>query len=130
MTLSNEIVNFAANTDFYVGFQEYYFNVNGAKNPENAGKLQNAWFAEMEAKSGCSREGLSPEAWASNPMVQWASFAIADATLNAILPEILTNAFGAFVDLRTVSLGDVVKFKVQPSQLFTVSKGNLYRPAC
>ena len=59
-----------------------------------------------------------------------ASFAIADATLNAILPEILTNAFGAFVDLRTVGLGDVVKFKVMPSQLFTVSKGNLYRPAC
>ena len=52
-----------------------------------------------------------------------ASFAIADATLNAILPEILTNAFGAFVDIRTVGLGDVVKFKVMPSQLFTVSKG-------
>ena len=71
MTLSNEIVNFAANTDYYVAFQEYYFNVNGAKNPENAAKLQDAFFAEMEAKSGCSREGLTVGAWASNPMVKW-----------------------------------------------------------
>lgn len=130
MTLSNDIVAFAANPDFYVAFQEYYFNTNGAKNAENAKKLGEAYFAELEAKSGCTREGLSAQAFASNPSVQWASFAIADAVLNAILPTILTNAFDAFVDLRFVEAGDAVKFKILPSQMFTVSKGNLYRPAC
>ena len=52
-----------------------------------------------------------------------ASFAVVDATVNAILPQVLTPAFGLFTDFRFVSLGDVVKFKIMPNQFFTVSKG-------
>ena len=52
-----------------------------------------------------------------------ASFAVVDATVTAILPQVLTPAFGLFTDLRFVSLGDVVKFKIMPNQFFTVSKG-------
>ena len=52
-----------------------------------------------------------------------ASFAVVDATVNAILPQVLTPAFGLFTDFRFVSLGDVVKFKIKPNQFFTVSKG-------
>ena len=121
MNLSNDIVAFAANPDFYVAFQEYYFDVNGAKNPENCKKLDDAFFSEIEAKSGCAREGLSVQAWTANPAVRWASFAITDSMLTAILPRVLTNAFDTFVDMRYVGLGDVVKFKVMPSQMFTVS---------
>lgn len=53
-----------------------------------------------------------------------ASFAVVDATVNAILPQVLTPAFGLFTDFRFVSLGDVVKFKIMPNQFFTVSKGS------
>ena len=52
-----------------------------------------------------------------------ASFAVVDATVNAILPQVLTPAFGLFTDFRFVSLGDIVKFKIMPNQFFTVSKG-------
>ena len=52
-----------------------------------------------------------------------ASFAVVDAVVNAILPQVLSNTFGVFADFRFVSLGDVVKFKIQPNQFFTVSKG-------
>ena len=52
-----------------------------------------------------------------------ASFAVVDATVNAILPQVLTPAFGLFTDFRFVSLGDVMKFKIMPNQFFTVSKG-------
>ena len=123
MTLSNDIVAFAANPDFYVAFQEYYFNTNGAKNAENSQKLNEAFFAEIEAKSGCARNGLSTQVWAANPQVKWSMFAITDAILNAILPTILTDTFGTFVDMRFVELGDAIKFKVMPSQMFTVSRG-------
>lgn len=58
-----------------------------------------------------------------------ALMSVVDATVNAILPNILTDTIGLIADLRFVSLGDIVKFKIMPNQFFTVSKGN-YRPAC
>ena len=54
-----------------------------------------------------------------------ASFAVVDATVNAILPQVLTPAFGLFTDFRFVSLGDVVKFTIMPNQFFTVSRGSV-----
>jgi len=132
MSMPNEVVQFAqtngGNTDFYVAFQDYYFN-RDKMDSEKHDKLQNAFFAEIIAKSGVSRDGLTTEAWVSHPSTQWAAFAVVDATVNAILPQVLTPAFGLFTDFRFVSLGDVVKFKIMPNQFFTVSKGN-YRPAC
>lgn len=123
MNLSKEIVAFAnGNTDFYVAFQDYYFN-RDKMTSENHDKIHNAFFNEIVAKSGVAREGLSTEAWISHPSVQWAAFAVVDATINAILPQIFSNTFGVFADFRFVSLGDVVKFRIQPNQFFTVSKG-------
>ena len=58
-----------------------------------------------------------------------AFMSVVDATINAILPNILTDTIGLIADLRFASLGDIVKFKIMPNQFFTVSKGN-YRPAC
>lgn len=128
MSMPNEVVQFAqtngGNTDFYVAFQDYYFN-RDKMDSEKHDKLQNAFFAEIVAKSGVSRDGLTTEAWVSHPSVQWAAFAVVDATVNAILPQVLTPAFGLFADFRFVSLGDVVKFKIKPNQFFTVSKGSV-----
>lgn len=56
-------------------------------------------------------------------MNTFASFAVIDATINAILPQILTDTIGLVADLRYVGIGDIVKFKVMPNQFFTVSKG-------
>ena len=53
----------------------------------------------------------------------FASLAIVDATINAILPKIFTDTFGVVADLRTVGAGDVVKFRVRPNSFFTVSLG-------
>ena len=54
----------------------------------------------------------------------FAAFAIVDATIDAILPSVLSPAFGVFMDLRYVGVGDIAKFKVMPNSLYTVSKGN------
>ena len=70
MNLSKEIVAFAnGNTDFYVAFQDYYFN-REKMTSENHDKIHNAFFNEIVAKSGVAREGLSTEAWVSHPSVQ------------------------------------------------------------
>ena len=54
----------------------------------------------------------------------FAALSIVDATIDAILPSVLTPAFGVFMDLRYVGVGDIAKFKIMPNSLYTVSKGN------
>lgn len=121
--LNQEIVTFAAgNTDCYVAFQDYFCN-KAVQTSENHEKLNKAFFAEVNAKSGVNVEGLSTEALLSHPSYRWSFMSVVDATVNAILPNILTDTIGLIADLRFVSLGDIVKFKIMPNQFFTVSKG-------
>lgn len=121
--LNQEIVTFAAgNTDCYVAFQDYFCN-KAVQTSENHEKLNKAFFAEVNAKSGVNAEGLSTEALLSHPSYRWSFMSVVDATVNAILPNILTDTIGLIADLRFVSLGDIVKFKIMPNQFFTVSKG-------
>lgn len=121
--LNQEIVTFAAgNTDCYVAFQDYFCN-KAVQTSENHEKLNKAFFAEVNAKSGVNAEGLSTEALLSHPSYRWSFFSVTEAVINAILPNILTDTIGLIADLRFVSLGDIVKFKIMPNQFFTVSKG-------
>lgn len=121
--LSNEIIAFAnGHTDLYEAAERYYRFAN-ERTGENADKLQNAFFAEIERKSGIAREGLDSMAWANHPSVKWASFAVIDALINTIVPIVVLPQFGTFADFRTVGYGDIVKFKVMPRGLYTVSRG-------
>ena len=118
--LNKEVIKFAAgDTTFYEAAVDNYFN----PAPEKNALLNKAFFAEVERKSGVSREGLATEAWANHPSVRWASLAIVDASVSAILPSVLTPAFGLFMDMRFVEPGDIFKFRVNPNSLYTVSKG-------
>lgn len=66
--LISEVVQFAAgNTDFYEAAYDNYHN----PSPEKETLLNKAFFAEVERKSGVSREGLTLEAWMSHPSVTW-----------------------------------------------------------
>lgn len=121
--LSNEIIAFAeGHTDLYEAAERYYRFAN-ERTGENADKLTNAYFAEIVRKSGVARDGLEPMAWANHPSVKWASFAVIDALINTIIPVVIIPQFGTFADFRPVSYGDVVKFKVAPRGLYTVSRG-------
>lgn len=69
--LSKDIINFAdGHTDFYVAAERYY-RFENERTSENADKLTNAFFTEIERKSGVSREGLEVMAWAMHPSVRW-----------------------------------------------------------
>lgn len=123
MKLSNDIVAFAAgNTDFYEAMSRY-FQFENERTAENTHKLNDAWFAEVERKSGVSREGIEHTAWMAHPAVKWASMAIVDATINAIIPVTILPQFGMFADFRTAGYGDIMKVKIQPKQFYTVSLG-------
>lgn len=123
MMIPNEVVTFAAgNTDFYEAAARY-FKFENERTAENNSKLNNAWFAEIERKSGVSREGLDVSAWVSHPAVKWAAFAVVDAVINAILPVTIIPQMSMFADFRPVGVGDVLKIRVQPKQFYTVSLG-------
>lgn len=125
MSLSKELVAFAANggnVDFYVAFQDYYFN-RDKMTSEQRDKLDKAFMSEVENMSHYSREGIPENLWMNNMQVRYTAFSVVEGVINAILPRVLTDAFGLFTDLRFVGVGDIVKFRVMPRQLFTLSVG-------
>lgn len=120
MIMNKDLVAFAGdNTDFYEAAISYFCDKK--QTAENKALMQDAWFAEIERKSGVSRDGNAVDAWIAHPSVQWASFAIIDATINAIIPEVILPQFSIFADFRTAGYGDVVKFKVMPRSFYTIS---------
>lgn len=122
MLTNKELIMFAGeNTDFYEAAMSYFCDKK--QSVENKGLMQDAWFAEVERKSGVARGEGDISAWISHPSVKWASFAIIDATINAIIPEVILPQFSVFADFRTAGFGDVVKFKILPRSFYTVSLG-------
>lgn len=122
MIMNKELVQFAAgNTDFYEAAMSYFCDKK--QTSENKALMNDAWFAELERKSGVTRAGNENGAFENNPMVKWAAFAIIDATINAIIPEVILPQFGMFADFRTAGYGDIVKFKIMPRSFYTVSLG-------
>lgn len=119
--LTNELIKFAdGKTDFYEAAMSYFCDKQQSQ--ENKNLLDMAYFAEVERKSGVSCEGLDPMAWANNPSVRWASFAIIDQVINAIIPVTILPQFGIFADMKTQGYGDITKFTVNPNQFYVLSK--------
>lgn len=123
MSLSNEIITFAKGDTTLYEAAERYYRFENERTAENAEKLTKAFFSEIERQSGVVREGLDVGAWTNHPSVKWASMAVIDATINAIIPVVILPQFGTFCDFRTAGIGDIVKFRVAPRGLFTVSRG-------
>lgn len=136
MALSADIVAFAGtNTKFYEQFCDYHFHASDVMNGQKIGQYDNnvslsekrekvteAFFAEIERLSNCPRTE-NKDAWVANPMTRWATFAVINAVVNAVLPAYVNASLAPFVDFQTVGYGDIMKVKVQPRTLFTVSLG-------
>lgn len=127
--LTKELKLFAeGNLDFYVAFEEYYACKNDSTRipsvpmAEMAEKIKSGFLAEVERKSGFTRAD-NKDAWMANPSVQWASMAILNQIINSLMPKYITNSLAPFVDMRFVERGTVVKFKVRPRALYTISRG-------
>ena len=62
------------------------------------------------------------EVWATNPTLSWATFAVVNTLIDAILPEVLVKEIGAFTDIKVIGWGDSATFDIEPRDLFVVSK--------
>ena len=120
MLMNKDLIAFAGeNTDFYEAAMSYFCDEK--QTAETKALMQDAWFAEVERKSGVSRKDNAVDAWIAHPSTQWAAFAIIDATINAIIPQVILPQFSIFADFRTAGIGDIVKFKIMPRSFYTVS---------
>lgn len=137
MNFSNDLITFAhGDTKFYEQFCDYHFHKSDVENGRKLGAydanvsvnekqkvVNDAFFSEIEKLSGVRRTPETIDAWAANPMVRWATFAIVNALVNAILPAYSNATLAPFVDFRSVGIGDVIKVKVMPKMLYTISLG-------
>ena len=58
----------------------------------------------------------------THPLVQHKLFNLIGASIDAILPKILTNQFDTFIDVRNVAWGDKLSIEVTSSDIFAVTK--------
>ena len=143
--LPMNIISFAKdNEKVYEQMRDYYFNyMSEVKKQDIAPYDKQKSLAEKEEKvnknllseinrvAGMSMpEGMSFEAWSTNPMVKWASFQVVSMVIDAVIPETIINSIGVYTDIKTVGFGEVAQFDVTPNSIFTVSEsGNAQRTA-
>lgn len=86
-------------------------------------KLEAEMRTAVSKMSGVSFDEISknPAAFATNPMVNWATFAVVGSVIDAILPDALIDSVGIYSDIRIVGYGDSASFEIKPRDLFTVS---------
>ena len=70
MLMNKDLIAFAGeNTDFYEAAMSYFCDKK--QTAENKALMQDAWFAEVERKSGVSRKDNAVDAWIAHPSTQW-----------------------------------------------------------
>jgi hypothetical protein len=145
MRVPTTILQFAGGQDKigpYVMFKDYYnqyrtqmekatgleFSVVDDKGQpisfEEKDKLMNAAFKReiMRIANVTNFEAFPLEAWVTNPMVSWATFAVVSAMVDMILPETIIDTIGAYTEIRNIGYGDSAKFDITPRDIFVVSK--------
>lgn len=71
---------------------------------------------------------VSREQFATNPVYQWATFAVVNRLVDYIMPEVIRNDFMGIADVVNIGYGDSVDFEVKSADLFTVvDNGNSRR---
>lgn len=141
MNIPFNVINFAQNNiDTYKAFVDYfnhYRAMNGNTKvsyekfdsegkeisfEQKNEKMHSALLAEITRVSGVNFSDFKPEVYANNPMVRWATFAVVNAMIDAILPDTLIDSMGLYTDIRTGGFGDNFNFEVKPRDLFVITK--------
>jgi hypothetical protein len=139
--IPDSVLKFSDNVDLFKAWGDYfnhYRAVNfGAKKDydtnvsfeEKTTKLNKAIQAEVNKICGFASESvLTDKVWATNPMYQWAGFAVVSALIDMVIPDVVMDAYGQFSEVRNIGWGDSAVFDIKSSDLFTVTKnGNSRR---
>lgn len=144
--IPQNIVRFAGedNLGVYKMFDDYYAHYRSLMGDKNAtyatttidnGKEVTISFDEKEARlnEALKKEimrvanvsvddSLPVEAWASNPQLRWATFAVVSAMLDLVMPKAMIDNLGFMAEFRNIGWGDSAEFEIMPRDLFVISK--------
>ena len=139
--LPMNVVNFAAQTNadsalVYELFQDYFCHYMAETQKRNIGaydtsviltekesKMHKTLLSEVQRLSGAEITEENAKMMAKNPMVKWATFAVVEAMIDAILPLTLIDSIGTYTEIRNIGFGDSASFEIAPRSLMTVSQG-------
>lgn len=134
--MSKKIICFSDNqADVKIAFRDYLNHyMSEVENRQGYSYDKTVDFATKEAKvNGLIAKEVSklanvdfssadPSQMATNPMVRWGYFAVANALIDMIVPEVLDKSIGIYTEQRFVDFGDSMTFTVESNDLFYVSK--------
>lgn len=142
--LPDSVATFAkGNEKLYVMFQDYWNhyrseNGDGSKRYDFESRNSNGETITFSEKEKQLNTALRDEilrvagirdisefplqAWATHPTLKWASFAVVNQLIDAVLPDTLIDTIGFYTDVRTIGYGDSAAFDIEPRDLFVVSK--------
>lgn len=130
------VVNFAGvdNTMVFELFQDYFAHYMKEQQGKNIGsydttitfaekeqKMNKALLSEISRLSQCEITAENVRAMSKNPMVNWASMAVVEAMIDAVLPSVLID-IAPFAEIRNIGWGDSASFEIKPRTLMTVSE--------
>lgn len=133
------VVQFAGDSvDVYEGMKDYFAHYMSEVRGKNIGvydktdslasketKMNKALFSEIKKRSGQSLDdSISFEAWATNPMVKWATMQTVNMLIEAVIPDTIIRSIGIFTDIRNGGFGETGTFNVNPNSLMTISQGS------
>ena len=134
MRLPSNVVTFAQNDDNLKAYKQFvdYFNHKNNKvgkfdtGIELSAKKEKLDFAVREEIARLANQpnidGIAAEVLATNPMYQWAAFAVVGTMVDAVLPDTIIDSIGLYTDLRVGGYGDSFSFDIETRDLFVVSK--------
>lgn len=137
--LPMHVLQFAgANNNVYESFRDYFLTYMGEVEGKDWGKYDTTkTFAEKEEQmhsrlmSEITRvsgqtlpQGMTLEQFSNNPMVKWATFAVTNMMIDAIVPDTIVKSIGLYTDVRNIGFGGVAQFDIKPNSLMTSSEGS------
>ena len=138
------VVKFAGTPErvkVYEQFKDYYFNyateVLGQKGymydkscslAMKNEKVHQAMLQEIQTLANCkiptANEGIDLVQFASHPTLTWATFAVVNTIIDAIIPDTILKNIGLYTDIKTVPYGQVAQFDIRPNSLMSVSQSS------
>lgn len=91
---------------------------------EKEKKIDNLMMSEISKLAGVdlTNSYISKEMFSQHPVLRWASFAVVNALIDMIIPDVLDKSIGIYTETRYGAFGDSFNFEVEPNDLFYVSK--------
>ena len=78
---------------------------------------------EIIKYSGTNAQGIiPPEMLVTNPVYQWATFAVVNTLIDMIIPDTIIDSIGMYTDIQTGGFGNNFSFDIEPNDLFYVTK--------